>query len=319
MQNHNIKLKILKFFFVALTFNFALSTFNLSVVHAQQAILSLSPPLVELLIKPEKSAIIAYTFENAGDPGTVQFKILPFQPDGKNGAIMLKKDIKKPILFSLENKDIRLENPVFFPSKKSQQIVLRIQITSAAQHGDYYYALLAETQPLPAADGTSSSQTRVTIGTNLLITVTDTEKTEIKGSLAELDISGGWRIPFFGKKIRIVDSSDIIRLILVAQNQGNNFIKARGTITANGFLAREKIFTLTPQNILAQSQRTLTSDDIKLAGWYLGKQTVTAHISFGDVSQTQSSSISFFAFPFKVSLIVILPLIMIAVLLKRMK
>lgn len=232
---------------------------------------------------------------------------------------MLKKDIKKPILFSLENKDIRLEKPVFFPSKKSQQIVLRIQITSAAQHGDYYYALLAETQPLPAADGVSSSQTRVTIGTNLLITVTDTEKTEIKGSLAELDISGGWHIPLFWKKTRVVDSSDTIRLILVAENQGSNFIKAQGTITAKGFLTQEKTFTLTPQNILAQSQRTLTSDDIKLAGWYLGKQTVTANISFGDVSQTQSASISFFAFPFKLSLIVIIPLIMIAILLKRMK
>ena len=60
-------------------------------VHAQQFSFSVSPHLVEMIIKPGKSVVIAYTITNGGDPTIISANVLPFQPHGISGDVELKR------------------------------------------------------------------------------------------------------------------------------------------------------------------------------------------------------------------------------------
>src|SRR3989339_385690 len=48
-------------------------------VSAQQVSLGISPPLLEVLIKPGKSIMVAYNLENSGDPVHINVKMASFE------------------------------------------------------------------------------------------------------------------------------------------------------------------------------------------------------------------------------------------------
>ena len=147
MQNLNSKFKSLfTFYFLLsfLTFAFLLLTFP---IHAQQVSLSISPPLLELFIKPGKAIMVAYKLENLGDPTFLNLKILPFEAKDNLGNIRIKSEFEGPVRFSLDNADLTLDQPFFLKTNDSQQILLRIRIPENITDGDYYYSLLAETIP----------------------------------------------------------------------------------------------------------------------------------------------------------------------------
>jgi len=137
MKNYKLKLKIIRFFFVLLILNFSFLTFHLSEANAQQVSLSLSPPLLELFIKPGKSIMAAYKLENFGDPTFFNLKILPFEAKDSFGNIKIKTEFGGPVRFSLDNSDLKLEQPFFLKTNGSQQISLLIRIPENIADGDH--------------------------------------------------------------------------------------------------------------------------------------------------------------------------------------
>src|SRR3989338_5961428 len=95
---------------------------------AQQVSLSLSPPLLELFIKPGKAIMVAYKLDNLGDPTFLNLKVLPFEAKDNLGNIRIKPEFEGPVRFSLDNADLQLEQPFFLKAGGSQQILLRIRI-----------------------------------------------------------------------------------------------------------------------------------------------------------------------------------------------
>ena len=75
--------------------------------------LSISPPLLELFIKPGKAIMIAYRLENLGDPTFLNLKILPFEAKDNLGNIRIKPEFEGPVRFSLDNADLTLDQPFF--------------------------------------------------------------------------------------------------------------------------------------------------------------------------------------------------------------
>src|SRR3972149_1602861 len=121
------------------------SLFLVPLANAQQVSLSISPPLLELFIKPDKSIVVAYKLENLGDPTFLNLKILPFEAKDSLGNIRVKSEFEGPVRFSLDNSDLKLNQPFFLKTNVSQQILLRIRIPGNITDGDFYYSLLAET------------------------------------------------------------------------------------------------------------------------------------------------------------------------------
>ncbi|MFA6446542.1 MAG: hypothetical protein WCW14_04835, partial [Candidatus Paceibacterota bacterium] len=204
-QISNIKYLRNIFAFCFVIFIFAFS--SLSFVNAQQVTLSLDPPIVQTKIKPGKSILVAYTVENTGDPTNLQFLIRPFTPIGQQGSLTVERQLEGPIQFNLENADVVLEKPFFFASKEKRQAVIRIHVPLGIPDGDYYYSLLAEATPPTASEGIGSARVKTTIGSNILVTISNSGNIDIKPKVATFSTRGGFSL---GKNIKLFDSSDKI-------------------------------------------------------------------------------------------------------------
>ena len=275
---------------------------------AQQVTLSLSPPIVETLIKPGKTVLIGYTVQNLADPTPLLFKIRSFSPQGDYGEMIIDDELSGPIRFSLDNTDMELEQPFLMKTSDVRQALVRIRIPDGTPEGDYYYTILAESQPAPDIGGQSSPRATATIGSNLLITVTNTGITEANGRIALFDIPSLYQLNIGATRYNLIESQSVVPVTLVVQNKGKNMVKPQGTITLRGPLSPTKSFPLIPQNILAESQRlirtegTLRSDDrisLKLSGFLLGSYTLSASVYFGEGSQQLFANATFIALPFR--------------------
>ena len=288
-------------------------------VNAQQFGLSISPPHLEVIIKPDKSILIAYKIQNFGDPVVLKANVYSFIPKDNYGNITIKNELEGPVRFSLDNSNITLDQPFFLNSKDEQQLLLRIRLPEGAYEGDYYYTFLAETVPNPGISGVTGSQAKGRIGSNILITVTETGRIDLKGKIVIFDVLPRFNLNFLGLKYKIFDSGDPIPIVLILENAGKNMIKPNGDIVLKGNFGEKTVFNIIPQNILAESQRqisaspsaTLNCDMVKkpfyckhpssfaISGFFIGKYSLSTTINFGEGSPNIFSSTAFIAIPIK--------------------
>jgi len=296
---------------------------------AQQVSLSISPPLLELFIKPGKEIMVAYQLKNSGDPTFLNLKILPFEARDNLGNIRIKSEFEGPVRFSLDNADLKLEQTFFLKTNDSQQILLRIRIPENITDGDYYYSLLAETIPPTSSEGIGSTRAKATIGSNILVTISNSGNVDIKPKIATFSTMNGIA---FGKNIKIFDSSDKIPVILTVVNKGRNMIKPEGQISLKGNFGETTKYDIISKNILAESERLLEAtpsadlssgiyhpSSLVLSGFFIGKYSLSTQMKFGDNSPTIFASASFFAFPFKIAGGILLATIIIVFIIKRRK
>lgn len=337
MKNYNSKLKIIKFFFVLLILNFLFLTFHLKETNAQQISLSISPPLLELFIKPGKSIMVAYRLDNLGDPAFINLKVLPFEAKDNLGNIRIKQEFEGPVRFSLENSDLQLEQTFFLKTNGSQQILLQIRIPENVPDGDYYYSLLAETTPPTTSEGIGSARAKVTIGSNILVTISNAGNIDIKPQVVFFDVLSKLKFTLFGRVIRIFDSTDKIPLVFIIGNKGKNMIRPEGQIVLKGNFGEVAKYDIISRNILAESQRLqeatpsaqvncdnnrsdktcLIPVSLLLSGFFIGKYNLSTQVGFGENSPMIFSATSFLAFPFKTTAGILISVLIIIIIIKR--
>jgi len=296
---------------------------------AQQVSLSISPPLLELFIKPGKSIMVAYRLENSGDPTFLNLKILPFEAKDNLGQIRIKSEFEGPVRFSLDNADLTLDQPFFLKTKDSQQILLRIRIPENIPDGDYYYSLLAETIPPTASEGIGSARAKATIGSNILVTISNSGNIDIKPKIVLFSAKNGFML---GKNHRIFDSTDKIPVVLTVVNKGKNMMKPEGRISLKGNFGETAKYDIVSKNILAQSERMIEAtpsadlssniyypSSLVLSGFFIGKYNLSTEIRFGENSPMIFGSTTFYAFPFKIMGGVLVSLIIVLFILKKRK
>ena len=326
---------VLKYSLLTVIINYSLLTIN-SVAHpvnAQQISLSLSPPLVEIMVKPGKGALIAYDLKNVGDPTAVETLVRPFTAGAENGTIDIQPEFSEPVIFTLENSEIELGDAVFLKSNQQQQYLLRISIPDDCPEGDYYYSFLVRTQPQPGIEGRNSTLAQGTIGANLLITVTGTGVTDTKGGISLFNVMSRFKLNFFGKTIRLFDSGDPVPVILTVRNRGRNLVKAEGTITLSGAFGTRADYEVAPRNILSQAQRTLEatpSADLDFRQWgqkptllidgfHIGRYRLDANLVFGDNLYADSAAADFIALPLKFGLGLLAAVFISLLVIRRMR
>lgn len=321
MKNKQIIFKFFLLFFYFFIYLFIYS----GNVRAQQVSLSISPPLLEIFIKPGKSIMVAYNLKNYGDPTFINLKILPFEAKDELGNIRIKQEFEGPARFDLDNSDLKLDQPFFLKTNDTQQILLRIRIPENITDGDFYYSLLAETTPPTASEGIGSARTKATIGSNILITISNSGDIDIKPKIALFSTQGGFAL---NKEIRIFDSLDKIPMILTIVNKGKNMIKPEGQINLKGNFGEIAKYDIISKNILAESERLMEAtpsaqinndnkNTLVLSGFFIGKYNLSAQIKFGENSPTIFGSTVFYAFPFKITGGILLALIFVIFIIKR--
>jgi hypothetical protein len=275
-------------------------------VIAQQITLSLSPPLVEILVKPGKTLLIGYTVQNLGDPTALSVKIRTFSPQGEYGEMRIDPELISPIHFSLDNSNMQFEQPVLMKTRDTIQALVRVRVPEGTPEGDYYFTVLAETEPAPQIGGASTSVAKATIGSNLLLTVSRSGRVEVKGRVMLFRIKPDFTLRIFGREYRIVESGKKIPVDLIIQNLGKNVLKPQGSITLRGPFGEKTDYPLSPLNVLADSSRlikTTKDDDLPnlhsalLSGYFMGEYTLSADVNFGDGTPQLYTNTSFIGLP----------------------
>lgn len=300
-------------------------------VFAQQVSLSISPPIIDAVMKPGKSIMVAYNVKNSGDPVIVNTKVVSFEARDNFGNVRLKDEAVGPVRFSLDNAHLQLGEPFFLDTGATQQLLLRMRLPENVPNADHYYSLLVQTTSPTTVEGITSSRARATIGSNILITVTDSGVIDIKPRVTIFETLSKFKINLFGKSIKIFDSLDKVPVVLYVENNGSNKIVPGGKISLHGAFGQSADYEILPKNILSSSQRLLeatpsadiTNDDsqtptsLTLKGLFIGKYNLSANINFGENSPTVFGSTVFFGFPFKILGGVILIIIVTVFLTKR--
>lgn len=310
---------VLVLIFCALTTHYVLLTTHSA--HAQQVNLSLDPPIVSAKIRPGKSIIVAYTVENTGDPTNLQFLIRPFTPQGQFGSLSVLPHLEGPVQFNLENADIQLEKPFFFPSRQKKQAVVRIKIPVGIPDGDYYYLILAETVPAFSVAGQSTGVASASIGSPLLITITDSGVTEIKATVAEFSFKPDYEFTIGNNTVRIVDNAKQLPIMCSVRNMGKHLVQPHGTITDQIGGVKKK-YEIIPQNILSNAQRMLKvySDNqgtpqttLLLSHLPIGTHRIGLELSFGENTPIQYKTLTFLALPLRFMKVVFILLMIVIV------
>lgn len=273
---------------------------------AQQVTLTLNPPKVESIMKPGKSILIGYTFQNLGDPTAVSVKVRTFSPKGDYGEMNIDPDQRSPIHFSLDNADFEYDKPFFMRQADVKQALVRIQVPENTPEGDYYFVFLVETEAVPSVGGVSNPLAKASIGSTLLLTVSSTGLTEVKSRIGLFDMVPDFTFTFGGQKYNVIESGTQIPVHLILQNLGNNLIKPQGAITLRGPLGEKSDYPLLPQNILNQSSRLIKATggapgkpelSLLIPGYFIGPYTLSTSISFGDNTPQLYANTSFIAIP----------------------
>lgn len=329
MKHRSLKKNLVIFALISLFYALC-SMFYVPSVHAQQISLSISPPLLETLIKPGKSIVVAYNLVNLGDPTIIKTQVLPFLPKGDTGEIVIKDQMDGPIEYKLDNADLVLDQSFFLKNRERKQILLRVNVPEDTPDGDYYYTLIAQTQPPPAVEGQSGSFAKTTIGSNILLTVAGSGNVEIKGKIRLFALLPRFKMPFFGEKINLFDSSDKIPVVLTIENQGRNLLKPRGEIILKGNFGEKARYEIIPQNILSLSQRVVlatpsgalscdinskspiceSSHSLLLDGFFIGNYKLSTNLNFGESTPNLFAATSFVAIPIKAGIVLILATIL---------
>ena len=283
-------------FFSLLASYFLLLASSRSPVSAQSLSLSLTPPVVELMIKPGKTTSQTFVLQNSGDDTKVNIQIIPFN---ENGLIL---DSLKETVNWLEI----VEPSSSFVLKKGEQknIVLKVSPGADTKEQDYYQALTFKTSPLSERRN-SQSNIEQRVSALILMNVTSS------GSPKSAEIER-FNLP------TVIDSFEGVDIDIRVKNTGQSFFHTNGNIFLKGALGEVK-YPIIPQIILAGRERQLLldyKDQRKIKGFFLGKYSLKADFVLDEGNIKISEEQSFFAIPYKL-ILVILPIIIIIYLIRK--
>jgi len=309
------------------------------VARAQSLSLGIWPPLLEVTIQPGKSITQVYKLRNTGETDLAMIsKIVPFKPSGKTGDVSFATPgvdagihTGSEPQFSFLNADLALGQKFILPAGREQEVVLKIKVPKEAPEADYYFTLLFETLPevfLPLGSG---GQIEAKIGSNILLTVSQTGEPKKQIEIKEFSI----RNPqFVIRNLIIIDSFTQPQFIVRLQNTGNSFFKPIGSITTTGWFNQRWVLDLLPENVLVDSIRQIrcqkstsqpasgqeTSAEKPLVlpspcqletKFLLGKYTSRLELGLDEASSEYQNQIVFWALPLKLGAGIIVALILL--------
>lgn len=230
-----------------------------SPVQAQSIDLSVEPPQVSILMKPNTSLLQVFNFYNDGDPGVFSFNVVSFQPEGNTGGRVVHESIEGPVRFSLENADKNLNEPFSLNSNENAQAVLKIRTTPHATEGDYYYMIMLEAHP-PVSQQ-SSGRMRARLAANILISVTGSGLTPAKLSIAQFQVIPDYTLSVLGHTVYILAAGHPASVVLSIANTGLYNFSPNVSLHVEGPLGYDQKAELVPVTILSGSQRLMTTEE----------------------------------------------------------
>lgn len=273
------------------------------VAAAQSLALSISPPLLEVMIKPGKSITQVYKLTNNGEPTIVTIKLVEL---GANG-IKEDTDFLPDKWISILSNDLVFDKPFLLGRDKTAEFLLKVNPPAGSSEQDYYRALVFTTTPQAPIDTTMTSFVQNLVSP-VLITVTASGATNKVAQITKFDL------PVF------IDSFDTLVTDIEVKNTGKTYFRPIGKIALTGPVGRGS-FDLIPQVLMSDQTKKLATehpppqneDDktLYLPGFYIGKYQLSVNFSLDESKTTVSKVKTFYAVPWKAGLVLLTVLIVV--------
>lgn len=157
-------------------------------IHAQSVGLSISPPVVELILAPNKKVIQSVTIKNQGETAEFAVNIHKITPAGNEGHVEIEVSpldpASIPLVVSLGNADIAFNVPFSIKGGESRQIVLSIEGANVDAVEDTYLALVVKPVTPAGVKPTSSAG----ISSFILTTLTPSDTIPLNIEIADLSL-----------------------------------------------------------------------------------------------------------------------------------
>ncbi len=319
LQKSKINLKRLTpiFFFILISLFILLSTS----VSAQTVSLSVSPPVLEAVIKPGENIEQTYRLKNDGDDTLIFPDIYSFSQADEFGNAKLQKSLSEydPLntkyWFKIKNPQINLGQS--FPLKRGEEkeITLVINPPDNTEDGDYYFTLIFRTslENVFITPESKSTLSQTEIGSNILLTISKDGIINRKAAIKEF------------KAPTIIDSFKKLNYEIKIANIGQGFFKPLGKITVKSVLGKSYTLNLAPQNIITASSREITClENEKLvpctvpAKFLIGPYQANLSFQIEGDKKSYEKTITSFGLPSMVILIILVTVILI-ILLKKLR
>ena len=257
-------------------------------------------------MQPGKKITYAYQIKNnSSSVITLIANVSSFKPVGEQGQISVETNPPVgPHWFSFLNADIALNRPFTLAPNQDLQLVLKISLPQNAPEGDYYQTLLLEQVPPGTNNQNNATQTLGTIGSNILLTVSESGRPEKKAEIIEFSLKNALLGRFF-------DSFSKPEFTLRIKNTGKAFFKPIGEIT---IIPDDKKLTLRPDNILVDTVRQIQCENgscqIKPPN-ILGHYQAQLKFTLDEDGPSYEKTVSFWVLPIKLTIGIIIAILLL--------
>lgn len=285
-------------------------------VSAQSVSLSLTPPILEAVVKPGKDVTQTYTLTNSANETVVMVNVVPFGAFDEFGNVALGEDLQKydpyntRFWFKVVSPKISLGDKFSLAPNTSQDIKLKITIPEDALEGDYYFTLIFQTKAGESLGVNQGSISQVKIGSNILLTVSGEGMVDLQSKVEE----------FSGPKL--IDSFSPLPYTARVANTGGSFFKPEGEIAIASWFGK-KTLTLAPLNVIAKSIRQINCiEGEKIIpcglpkGFLLGPYKATLKYKIAGLDKTFESEVTTFAIPVYLIFVLGIVLLLMGIFLK---
>ena len=215
-------------------------------IKAEETSLALTPPVVEVLISPNKKVIQAFTIKNKGSSGQFVINIHAVKPLDDQGHVELDPNpldfSSIPLLVTLQNSNLEFNQPFTIPASASEQIVLGIEGVTTDINQDAYFALVVSSY----TNSDLAITSRAGISSLVLATLSPSGTLPVDLELQEFDPP------------LIHDSSTPLSFSPLVFNKTPTMMRVQGTLILDSGTGNNiEQLSLYPTLILANSSRTL--------------------------------------------------------------
>lgn len=286
---------------------------------------SIYPTLLKTTIKPGKSIsqVVLITNHSSVSHSFI-VRIVPFVPNDNHGNPELKPNYKPEWLqyFGLANATVFFNQPFAIEAGKSQQLTLTITIPETAPLSDYYATLLAiSSDQLGPNDEIPNTQVSATIGMNILLTTSGQEFPQTSLTITKFS-------PLATPLFKLDDSTFVydnltpLEFSAIAKNIGRYLTEPRGLFKIAKGETPISLQPILQQNILANSERLLQaspSGNFTYTPSIIDIGAYTANLYLNSENASASSKLTFYLFPFKAGLGLLIGLVLLLALIKISK
>lgn len=280
------------------------------VIFATEGIgLSLSPSYTQLLIQPGKEAPLTLELTNQADPASFAFHLYTVDQSGQfkiQTPIEPGQTDASSIYFTFEDKSLGFNRSFFLTSNKKKTTAVTIAVGEKTPLKDYYYAIVASTEPSgTVSDGSLMVRFKASAASLIFISVSRNGAiiADPRASSFQLHGSSYGPLTLAGKQIVFFDSLDRIQPEIVLKNEGKNFAGASGQIVVKNILGQTSTTVLNSVVLISQGKNTMTlANDKNFKALFPGPYTAYANINVYNPHTKQSikkitASYQFFVIP----------------------